>query len=152
MMHFYKKGISVIELLIVIAILGILVAVAVVQFSKVIEKQKLNNAVADVIASIDKASSQTLASVESSSYGVHFQSDKVIIFKGEVFDINDPNNEEVEIISPVSISSIDLAGGVSQIYFARLSSTPSTSGTLTVSTSSFSKIITISPTGSISTN
>lgn len=154
-MNHYKRAMTLIELLVVIAVLGIIFSVVIPQFSKTRELQVLKNGVEDVLSSIGKARGETLASLNSSEYGVHFQADKVIIFKGKVFIADAPDNEIISIISPASISNVTF-GGVSSasgdIYFNRLSGLPSDTGTITISTSSFSKIITISATGASSVN
>lgn len=152
MRNFNKKGISVIELLVLIAVLGIIFSIVIPQFSKMRENQVLKSGVQDILSSIDKARSQTLSSLSSSEYGVHFQSDKVIIFKGKIFSAVAGDNEIINIISPATISTITLTGGGADIYFNRLSGVPSTSGTVTISTTSYSKIITISATGVASIN
>jgi Tfp pilus assembly protein FimT len=152
MKNFYKKGISIIEILVIIAVLGVIFSIIVPQFSKSREMQVLKSGVADTLSSIDKARGETLSSLDSASYGVHFQSDKVIIFKGIVFSASDVNNETINIITPAIISSIALQGGGSDVYFNRLSGAPSTTGTVTISTTSYSKIITISATGVVSVN
>lgn len=147
MKNFHPKGISIIEIIIVIAVLGIIFLIVIPQFSKIKENQVLKNGVEDIISSINKARGRTLASLNSSHYGVHFAADKVIIFKGTVFSEVAADNEAINIISPAMISNVSLTGGVTDIFFSRLSGTPSVVGTVTVSTSSFSKIITISATG-----
>ena len=149
---FYKKGITALELLFVVAVIGIIVAIAAPQFLKMKQNQVLKNTTEDIFSVINKARSQTLASLNSSEYGVHFQSDKIIIFKGKNFVANDANNEITTIVSPATISSINLAGGASSFYFNRLSGMPSISGTVTVSVSAVSKVITVSPTGTVSFN
>ncbi|MFA5932165.1 MAG: prepilin-type N-terminal cleavage/methylation domain-containing protein [Candidatus Paceibacterota bacterium] len=154
MINFYKKGFTVVELLIVLAVIGIIFSIVLPQFSAIRENQVLKGAVNDIISSLNKAQSQTLSSVNSSSYGVHFQSDKVIIFLGTTFLVNDMN-ETINIISPANISNVTLSGvsgNSGDIYFNRLSGIPSKTGTITVSTPSYSKIITISTTGVISVN
>lgn len=155
MRNFYHKGTTVIELTILLLVIGLMAAVIIPQFSKTRENQVLKSGVADVLSSINKARGVTLSSLNSSEYGVHFQSDKVIIFKGKVFSAVAPDNETINIITPASISNVTF-GGVSgtsgDIYFNRLSGSPSTTGTITISTSSFSKIITISATGVASVN
>lgn len=86
---------------------------------------------------------------------MHFQPDRVIIFKGKVFLSNDPDNETINIISPATISAITLTGGASDLYFNRLSGAPSASGTIALSISgdaSLAKTITISATGAVSQN
>lgn len=140
------------EVLVIIAVIGILISVALPQFSKIKENQVLKNGVSDILSSIDKARSQTLASLNSSPYGVHFQSDRVIIFTGTTFSAGASGNETISIVTPASITNVAI-GGVSgttgTMYFNRLSGSPSPStvNTITISTSNFSKIITISATG-----
>ncbi len=155
MRTFYQKGITIIEFFVIIAAIGVLVLIVLPQFSKTRENQVLKSGVQDALSSIDKARSQTLSSLNSSEYGVHFQSDKVIIFKGKVFSSGASGNETIDIITPASISNVTL-GGVSgtsgDMYFNRLSGAPSTTGTITVSTSSYSKVITIFATGVASVN
>jgi len=150
MKNFYQKGITLLEVIIVIAIVGILIAVVSPQFSKMKNSQIIKNASSDIVSSLNKAQSQTRASLNSSPYGVHFQSDKIIIFKGINFSANDANNQNINIVSPAIISNIALTGGVTDIYFNRLTGLPSGTGTITVSISSdasLTKIITISATG-----
>ena len=155
MKNFYKKGITILELLIVLAILGLFIALTLFQFSKFREQQVLKSSVNDTLSSISKARSQTLSSLNSFVYGIHFESDKVIIFKGTVFNNNDPLNEIINIISPATISNVTL-GGISgtsgEMYFNRLYGVPSKTGMVTISIPSSSKVITISATGSASIN
>ena len=145
MENFYKQGITVMELLIVLAVLGIIFSVALPQFSKTRELQVLKSGVNDILSSINKARSQTLSSLNSSEYGVHFQADKVIIFKGIVFSAGATDNEIINITSPASIENFTFAEG--NIYFHRISGAPSATGIVTISTTNYSKIITISATG-----
>ncbi|MEK7069242.1 MAG: hypothetical protein AAB945_00410 [Patescibacteria group bacterium] len=153
--NYYFKGISLIEILVIFAGLGLLVAIVMPQFYNIRKNQVLKSAVGDVLSTVNKARSRTLASMNSSTYGVHFQSDKVIIFKGTVFSALDVNNETINIFSPASITNVTF-GGVSDVvgdlYFNRIYGTPSTTGTVTISTGSSSKILTINQSGNISSN
>lgn len=155
MRNFYKKGISIAEIIVVVAILSVILAVALSQFSEMRERQVLKSAVSNILSSLNKAQAQTTASLQSSSYGVHLESNQVIIFKGMVFSSGDPDNEVMEIKSPANISNVTF-GGVSgnsgDVYFNRIWGTPNHIGTITVSTPSLSKIITVSFTGSASAN
>lgn len=155
MNNIYKKGLTIIEVAVILAIVGILISIALPQFSKLRENQLLKSATNDVLSALSKVRSKTLASVNSSEYGVHFQADQVIIFKGKVFVLGAPDNEIILIQNPVRISNVTL-GGVSgpsgDMYFNRLYNVPSAAGTITISSSSVSKIITISATGNISLN
>ncbi|OGI95136.1 hypothetical protein A3A03_01795 [Candidatus Nomurabacteria bacterium RIFCSPLOWO2_01_FULL_40_18] len=152
MKNFYQKGLTAIELLVIVAVLGIIFSIVIPQFAKMRENQVFKSTVADVLSSLNKARSQTLASADSSSYGVHFQSDKVIIFKGTAFSSGDANNQTVNITSPAIISTITLTGGGANVYFNRLSGAPSVTGSIVVSSVNFTKTITISATGMASVN
>lgn len=155
MYNFYKKGITAMEILIVVSVLGILFLITLPQFSKIKENQILKNALEDVVSTLHNAQSQSLASVNSSEYGVHFQSDRIIVFKGKIFSSGATDNKTINIISPASISNVTL-GGVSSntgdVYFERLSGVPNKTGTITITTPSTSKIVTISATGAVSVN
>lgn len=151
----HHRGISFIEILIVAAIIGIIVLLALPAFSPIKESQVLNNAVENVVSALNKARAQTLSSLDSSEYGVYFESDQIVIFKGKVFSAGDHENESIEITPPATISNVAL-GGVSEsegeLYFARLSGVPDKTGTITISMPSSTKTITISATGVISKN
>lgn len=153
--NFYNKGVAIAEILVVLAVLAVIFMVVLPQFSKIRELQLLKNTTSDILSSLNKAQSQTLASVNSSSYGVHFQADKVIIFTGTTYSAGASSNVSINISSPVAISNVTF-GGVNassgNIYFNRLYGTPNTFGTVTVSSTNYSKIITISATGVASSN
>ncbi|OGI61050.1 hypothetical protein A2814_02225 [Candidatus Nomurabacteria bacterium RIFCSPHIGHO2_01_FULL_38_19] len=147
-----RRGFSILETLVVLSVIVLLIAVILPSFQKMRDNQILKSTSLDVSSALDKARSQTLSSVNSSEYGVHFQSDKIVIFQGQVFSSSNPGNESIFIISPASISLINLTGGAVDLYFNRLSGAPDKAGTVTISISSLSKIITISATGAVSIN
>lgn len=143
------------EMLIVVAIVGMLVAITLPKFSDMKENQALKNTVGEITSALHKAQSQSLASVDSSEYGVHFQSDKIIIFTGTIFSAGATDNKIINVISPANISNVTL-GGVSsstgELYFERLSGAPNKNGAITVSVYSVSKVVTISATGAVGVN
>lgn len=143
------------EILVVVSVIGILVLIALPQFSKMKENQVLKNTIGEVSSTLHNAQSQSLASVNSSEYGVRFQSNQIIIFTGKVFSSGASDNKIINITSPSSISNVTLNGvsaSSGDLYFERLSGVPSKTGTITISTPSTSKIITISATGAVSVN
>src|SRR3990167_7689766 len=108
MTNFYKKayspgsilsrrGVTIIELLVVLAVLGIIFSIVIPQFSKMRENQVLKSGVQDILSSLDKARSQTLASLNSFNYGVHFEPNRIVIFKGTGFEENVEGNEIIDI-------------------------------------------------------
>lgn len=147
-----KKGFTLIEILLVLAIMVILASIILPSFGKMRENQVLKSTTSEVISVIDKARSQSLSSVGSSEYGVHFQTDKIVLFKGITYSSSDAENEDIILTIPATISTISLTGGAVDVYFDRLSGAPSKSGTIVISVSSLSKTITISATGTASMN
>ena len=151
--NFYKKGLTLWEVLIAIAILGILVVMVLPGFAKIRKIQVLKSTTEDVVSVLGEARSETLSSLNSSSYGVHFQTDKVILFQGTTFSSGATGNKITKIISPATISSINLNNSGVDVYFNRLSGLPSTTGIITVNISgATTKIITISAMGPSSVN
>lgn len=139
----------------VIAIIGLLIAIALPNFFAMRKNQVLKNTVDNIVSFIKTAKSQTLASINSSEYGVHFETSKVVIFKGKTYSANAADNVSLDIISPASITSITLGGapvGSGEIYFKKVSGEPNFAGTITVSTSDISKTISISSLGAITQN
>ncbi len=146
----FKKGNTMQEILLVVAILMVILFITLPAFRSSRDQQVLKSTTLEVYSSINKARSQALASLDSSEYGVHFQSDQVVIFKGTSYSSNDPDNEIINVSSPASISNINLSGGGSALYFSRLYGEPNKTGTITILVGSTSKNITISATGIVS--
>jgi len=155
-MNFSKQnGIGLIEVLVTIAVLGVLIAVTLPQFSKIKERQVLKAGVEDILSSLNRARANTLASVNSLNYGVRFESNQVIIFTGIVYSAGASDNKVVSISTPASITNVTLnasSGTSGELYFVRLSGAPSKTGTITIATGNYSKTITISASGAISSN
>ncbi|MFA5773588.1 MAG: prepilin-type N-terminal cleavage/methylation domain-containing protein [Candidatus Paceibacterota bacterium] len=160
-MNYFKikrnKGISIIEILIVISIIVIISAIAIPNFSKFHNQQALRNTTEDVISLLNEARNSTISSKNSNTYGVHFQSDKVILFAGSSFN-DSPSNKQINLDSSVIIPAtggINLNGGGSDIIFARITGDTTNNGTIViqlVSDTTQQKIITISKIGVIGSN
>lgn len=147
-----RKGFSLTEILIVVAISIVLLTIVVSAFSGFNKNQSLNSTVSEVTSVLNEARALTLASYDNKAYGVHFQSDKVILFKGNSFSSSDPSNKTTTISSKISISDITLSGGGDNIIFQRLTGKTSQNGTITlslISDPSKSKTITVEVSGII---
>ncbi len=144
------QGVSLVEIIIAIAVMVLMLTIVLTNFSTLRSRQSLQTATADIVSVLKKANSQTLASIDSSTYGVHFGTNAVIIFKGTSYPSD--TDETVNIALPAYISNVNLSGGGSDVYFNRLTGTPSKTGTITISIPSATKTITIGATGIISVN
>ena len=148
------KGFSLLEIIVVIGILVLLAALgtgSLLQFSKTTD---LNSSVEGSVSSLLEARSKTLSSQEESQYGVHFESDKIVLFRGAVYFSGDPLNEEAALPSSVETASISLNGGGSDVIFKKLTGETDQYGTVTFrlkSDISKTRVITVGSTGVVST-
>jgi type II secretory pathway pseudopilin PulG len=150
-----NKGISIIEILFVITIIALVSVLVVPNLSSFRNEQVLNNTTGDIVSLINQAHSDTLSSLGSTIYGIHFTSTDATYFVGLSYTAGTTTNKVVtfdtKITIPVS-GGINLNGGGSDIIFTRLSGDTTAYGTIVVrliSDATKQKTITISKTGSV---
>ena len=155
-----NKGISLIEILIVVGLIAIISAIAGLNLSQFHNQQVLRNTTEDVISLLNEARNDTISSKNSNTYGIHFQTDRAIlfIFTGTTFNINDSSNVSVIFDTAVIIPTtggINLIGGGSDIVFDRLTGETAKYGTIIIrltNNATSQKIVTISKIGVIGSN
>ncbi len=150
-----KRGVTLIEMIIVLAIMGVIFGIAFHYFSGFKNSQAVRNAGQDILSSLSKARSYAFASVSSSGYGVHFEASKVVIFKGTSYSSGALTNEMISVISPATISNVTLnsiSGTSGELYFNRLTGVPSKTGTVRITAGGVTKTVTISSAGAGSIN
>ena len=150
-----NRGFSIIEILVVVAVAGMLASVCLYSFSKYRNSQTLKNAEDNVASLLDNARAETFSSDSSSQYGVHLQSSQAVFFIGATYNSSASTNKVVAIDPSVTITGITLTGGGSDVIFNRLTGETADYGTITftlASDSTKTKVITISQTGLISEN
>jgi len=169
-MHFYKKknsnkksikvgvssqgerGFTLVEILISIAVLIVISFGIFRVFNSFDENQALQKDAAKVISVLEKARQQTLFSRDSSQYGVHFNINQVVLFKGDFYSSSDEDNVRTTLHSKVNISSKNLSGGGDEVVFERLSGETNQGGTITLQNrldASKAIVVTIEGTGLI---
>ena len=119
------------------------------------DRQLVEMGAENVMSMLSKARTDTLASLDDSDYGVHFEDYRMVLFKGSVF--MEPNVDNVEIFfdSRVKLSNISLAGGGPNVIFKRLTGATDQFGIITLevfSDASTTQTVTIYGTGSIEKN
>ena len=153
-------GFTLAEILVVVAALAFINAITSSAFYFFYRGTLLNEAVRQTFSLLQEARSNTLSSKDFSQYGVHFEEQKVVLFKGAIFTEPNSNNKEVKISSPVEIYNISLNGGGSNVVFQKLTGKTNEYGTISFQSpeisgclpgaSSMTKIITIQSSGSFS--
>lgn len=157
MKRIFNKGISIIEIIVIIAIISIITAITIPNLSNFRKQREIINTKEDIIALLNEARNSTISSKNSTNYGVHIQTDRAILFPGDVF-VDNTNNKQIDFNSSVNIPStggINLSGGGDDVVFERLTGNTENHGTIIVqlvSDTSKQKIITISSLGIVSSN
>lgn len=155
-----NKGMTLIEVLIVIVIIAIIASIVLVNLSSFKNEQVLKNTSQDVLSLLEKARQNTISSLNGTNYGVHFETDRAVLFTGPTYSASSESNEPVIFSEAVFIPTggVNISGGGNDIIFERLTGEV-INGTISstiklelVSDSTRDKTITISKIGSISSN
>lgn len=104
------KGFTLIEISISLFIMLLIFGLAVFSYSDFRVKSSLDSTAQEIITNLRIARSKTLASENSSSYGIHFDSASYVLFPGSVYDPNNNLNEVFSLPSFLEIVNVDLTG------------------------------------------
>ncbi len=115
------NGFTLIEVLIVVGIVMILVGLVVAGFSIFRKEADLGHTAEEIISALRLAQNKTLASEAAEQYGVHFETNKYVLFKGTVYNASATDNVIFNLPFNVEIDTIGLAGGQSEAIFERVS-------------------------------
>lgn len=149
-----KRGVTLIEALFAIGILLMLFAFGIKPFQAVRDRQAMNRVVEDVEKMLQVARTNSQASTDASSYGVHFETDSATSFAGDFYYESDPDNVTIIFGDGVFIDQLLLVGGGKNIVFNRITGDTNTNGTIRFSLPDSNKyrIITIFPIGTVFSN
>lgn len=146
----FEKGFTLIEVMVVIALLLILSTLSVAGFRTFAVKSGQATVSQTVLGALKEAHAKTLASLDDTTYGVHFTSSSVTIFQDGTYIAGDTDNDVRKLPARTSITDISLSGGSTEVVFARLTGKASSVGTVTVALTSdlsSSQVITIHESG-----
>jgi Tfp pilus assembly protein FimT len=157
MKEFNKKGITMLEIIMSISILGIILFISVPQLASFRNIQSLKNTTENIASLLNEARTLTISSRNSSFYSVRFEDDRAILFTGGSFDENDDENIVMDFESNVTLpeENVLINDSVNEISFNRLTGETNNYGTITIeleSDSTVSRTISISKTGIVSSN
>src|SRR3989344_3437250 len=125
-----SRGFTFIELLVVIGMIAVLASGALIAYraaSGGIEPKTNAFKIVDVL---NLARQRTIASLGASNYGVHFETNQFVLFKGTVYNASDPNNIFYSLPAALEIADVSLAGGGSEVAFDRITGKTAQSGSL----------------------
>lgn len=145
-----KKGFSLIEIIVSVAVLALVVSAGWFSFSSYAARQELKSGSARVAALIAEARSKTLARENSAAYGVHFESDRAVLFRAPTYAAGNADNKAELMSRRITISVISFSG--SEVVFKRLTGAATATGSITLSVRgnpSVSKMIHVGLAGTI---
>lgn len=154
MNKYFNRGISFIEIMVVISILGIIITIVTPSLSSFRNQQTLNNTTDDIVSVLNLARNQTLSSQNSNYYSVHFTSGSATLFTGGTYSSGNSTNYVVSFSDLVNTETI-LSDRGSDVSFTRLTGEATNYGNIVVqlvSNSANQKTITINKIGTISVN
>ncbi|MEI6316105.1 MAG: prepilin-type N-terminal cleavage/methylation domain-containing protein [bacterium] len=161
-MNFLKKnknrknesGFTLMEMMIIIFLIVVTCTIVFYNYSAHRNNQALNNGEDEIISILNEARSRTLSGENNAQYGVHFQTNKAVLFSGATFATAGTSTSEINLDTTVQISGMGLAGGVSDIVFKKVTGNTDAYGTLTLTSAptSLQKTITITKNGFVSGN
>jgi prepilin-type N-terminal cleavage/methylation domain-containing protein len=125
-----NKGFSLIEILAVISIISIVLGIAIINGRNFNNSIDLENTAKSVDAKIKLAKAYSIGAKNNTNYGVHFEADKVVIFRGSVFINGAPTNETFVFSDKIGVNAVSLAGGGSNVIFDRLIGSTSNFGNI----------------------
>jgi len=148
----HTQGFSLIELVLIVAIIGVLIAVLVPSLVQFRAQQALQHSTNAVVGVLDDARSKTLASINNTSHSVYLTSTSTTLITGTTYDSNAPTNQ-VYTLDPSVTLSWNLQGAGALISFDRLKGTINQYGTITITSSSgATRTVTVTLLGSIARN
>ena len=127
-----KEGFTIIEVMIAIAIIGVLSSLSVAYFNSFLSRNELKNESLKITDMLRRARGQAMAGQEDSAWGVHFETSKYVLFKGSSYSASDDFNEEISLPAVLTISTINLNGGGSEVIFSKIRGETSQFGTTTI--------------------
>ena len=150
-----SRGFSAIEFLIALAVLAILATIIFTSMSSFRNSKALQMVSEDMLSILDEARGNTLSAKDGYAYGVHFETSRIVLFRGTTYSNSDSNNNITDVDGAVEISNISLAEGAQDALFQRLTGKTNQSGTITIrlkSDTSKTKAIIIENSGVASSN
>jgi len=138
------KGASIIEIIVIVAIIGLLASFSTLTYSTWRAQNELNVALSNSVDNFRRA--QTLAEIaqNDSNWGVKFETGSITVFKGISYVDRDLTKDE-KISLPLSI----VFSGLTEVVFNKLSGYPQSTGSLTITRINDTKQITINSKGSL---
>ncbi len=141
-----KKGITILEVLLTITIASLITAIGFSSFYQWRNSVSLINQVDELKSKIVEVRQMAISAAGETGWGIHFEDTQYIIFSGDSYNQNNPNNQSVllknAIINNPSTSLSNGNGAYSQdLIFTKYSGETVNIGTLSIRSDNNADII-----------
>lgn len=131
-------GFTLIELLLTVSIFLLIGTFSANFYTNFLTQNAVSNTQDQFLGSLRKAQMYAMIGKRGTNWGVHYGSNKITLFSGTSYAARTQAYDENYSVNPNII-----VGGVTDIVFTRITGTPNTSGTITITGNSNSKTMTI---------
>lgn len=114
----FEKGMSIIEIVIAIAVAGMILGIVIFAFRSFNQKQHAASATEEIVSFLRQAREQTLGAIDDDRYGVHFETARAVLFKGDTFIDGAPGNKVLGIDDRLELFDMNAPSG--NVIFERL--------------------------------
>ncbi|MEK7153508.1 MAG: type II secretion system protein [Patescibacteria group bacterium] len=140
-----QRGFTLVEALLSVAIIGLLVGMSLPIYQSFQTRNDLDITTQSVADMLRRAQTYARGVSGDSQWGVAIQSGAATLFKGASFAARDAAYDEATIIPSTTNVS-----GVSEVLFSKLAGAPSTTGSITLTSSNDTRVVTINAKGMVS--
>lgn len=134
-----KKGFTLIEMLITISILMVILGLAALNLTSFGKGTSVEGSRTQVKEALRQAESNSISNLSDTAWAVHLEANRVVIFNGAAFNLNDSYNQ-VKILPSGANLSWNLAGGGSDIFFDKSKTSTIDTGTININSGNAIKI------------
>lgn len=106
-----RRGFTVLELLAVIAMIAVVAAFAAPFLSGGTGRASLSSFAGEAADALREAQGAVMSGKDNARYGVHFQSDRFVVFSGAAYAPADPANRVRQFNGEVTVTSVTLSPG-----------------------------------------
>lgn len=140
-----QSGFTLLELLLSVTIITMLAGVGLPVYESFVRRNDLDQTTTSVVALLRRAQTYATGVNGDSAWGVSFSASSATLFKGTSFGGRDTNFDET-VPMPASLTQ----SGLSEVQFAKFTATPSTTGSVTLtSTINDARTITLNAKGMV---
>jgi len=126
-----SNGFTFIEVMIVIGVVALMAGLSIPIYQSFLVSSVLEDTTREVVQTLRSAQSKAMASEQLSDFGVHLEANKFVLFRGNIYNPADPENEEV--ILPTILTMIPSFG--SEVVYTSISGETLDIGSISINTS-----------------